>query len=334
MSRSLGEPFRCRSASVSLAGGLGNQLFQLAAAMYVAKGAPVRVLAGLNQTRQASVGRVDLLDFTVPDTVTIHDYVGSGLRSRMVRRASALALSASVRRGRVRSTTARIAGGLMAAEFYRDVSFDTIFVPRGIGYDPRMEQLQGSPLLIGYFQSWKTAMNPDVQAILSAMTLRRSSTWLDGLAKLAETEHPVVVHIRMGDYRREQRFGFPGVGYLSRSWKELAQSDSVGRVWLFSDEPKEATEILDQAGVHSDVRVVGEPDGGASPASVLSAMRLGRAFVLANSSFSWWAAALSGVSGDRVCAPDPWFKNPLAPPDLYPPGWLRVTAHEEPISAE
>jgi hypothetical protein len=63
-------------------------------------------------------------------------------------------------------------------------------------------------------------------------------------------------------------------------------------------------------------------DTGDLPAAeVLLAMAHGAGFVIANSSFSWWAATLSGSRS--VVAPYPWFKGIPEPSEMVNPNWTR-----------
>ena len=49
--------------------------------------------------------------------------------------------------------------------------------------------------------------------------------------------------------------------------------------------------------------------GAKSAAADLALMRRCRAFVLSNSTFSWWGQWLAGVPGRCVIAPDRWYAN-------------------------
>jgi hypothetical protein len=53
-------------------------------------------------------------------------------------------------------------------------------------------------------------------------------------------------------------------------------------------------------------------------------MRLGEAFVIPNSTFSWWAARLSESEQPPVAVPRKWFEFQENPIDLFPEEWLRI----------
>jgi hypothetical protein len=53
-------------------------------------------------------------------------------------------------------------------------------------------------------------------------------------------------------------------------------------------------------------------------------MRHGAAYVIGNSTYSWWAAALSYTKNPHVIAPRPWFYGQDEVPNLLPKDWKRV----------
>jgi len=64
-----------------------------------------------------------------------------------------------------------------------------------------------------------------------------------------------------------------------------------------------------------------------SPTATLQAMRFGRGYIIANSTFSWWGAYLSMTENAPVYAPSPWFKGMRSPEDLLPPHWKIVDSN-------
>jgi hypothetical protein len=65
-----------------------------------------------------------------------------------------------------------------------------------------------------------------------------------------------------------------------------------------------------------------DENGALSHLETLFVMSFGSAFVIANSTFSWWSAFLS-ESPDVVIAPQKWYRNKIDPEDLIPPNWKR-----------
>jgi hypothetical protein len=95
-------------------------------------------------------------------------------------------------------------------------------------------------------------------------------------------------------------------------------------IWIFSDEIARAKELIEVDLDSNLVRWIEEVDQ--SPASTMELMRHGVGYVIANSTFSWWAAYLSYNTGSPVIAPDPWFKEIEEPAGLIPPSWNRLNA--------
>lgn len=61
-------------------------------------------------------------------------------------------------------------------------------------------------------------------------------------------------------------------------------------------------------------------------------MSLCKHFIIANSTFSWWAAWLSNNPDKLVIMPEPWLKN-IQTPGIYPESWLPVSVDMEQFSA-
>jgi hypothetical protein len=95
------------------------------------------------------------------------------------------------------------------------------------------------------------------------------------------------------------------------------------KLWIFTDEEDGARKIISPV-FGDDARWILDVDG--SSATTLLAMQLGIAYVIANSTFSWWAAALSQANKSDIIAPRPWFRFEKEPLELVPTVWHRMSA--------
>jgi len=308
-----------------LTGGLGNQIFQLAAALSLRKfpGEPVGLDWGIGLPRLNKSGLPDLSSFVLP----------SGVELMPKRKFSWLASKSSgylLRMGFAPRKFEKITlirflilktGNLIATVYFK--SRREGCVCNNLGYSPIVE----SPnpfVLVGYFQSYRYSEPIEVINALREMKPEKNNLELEKLNEISAIEMPLVVHFRFGDYKNESSFGIPSAEYYKRGITALWSSGKYKRIWVFSDEIELAKEKFPQEFLPF-VRWVDEIDN--SSVLTLESMRLGHGFVIANSSFSFWGAMLArgGVNLD-VVAPEPWFQGTESPNQLIPPHWQRIPA--------
>lgn len=188
-----------------------------------------------------------------------------------------------------------------------------------IGWTPVDNKNQNS-FLVGYFQSYKYLTWPSQQVDI----LQILPTLSEETTKNAEQEAPLVVHVRLGDYRHEPDFGIPSASYYSNAIQELMGKCEFKKIWLFSDEPDAAIELI-PAEYRQRVNVNEFRDLDA--ATTIATMNLGSAYVIGNSTFAWWGAFLGRNSGAPVIAPREWFASIEDPADLIPPNWIKRAPH-------
>jgi|SRR5208337_704280 len=169
--------------------------------------------------------------------------------------------------------------------------------------------------LNGYFQSEKYFAD-------YAKQIRKDFT-LKNLRELPidPTAMSVGIHVRRGDYVTDpatnRYHGLCDLDYYRRSMKFI--EDRVGhcRFYLFSDDPQWARENLPGELISGN---------GLTDQEELIAMSRTRHQVIANSSFSWWAAWLNPRLDKIVVAPEKWFAAPEVPDtrDLLPHEWVTL----------
>jgi hypothetical protein len=200
-----------------------------------------------------------------------------------------------------------------------------ILAARGLGYH-ELNTTQERVFLVGYFQSYRWANNPDTLQKLRKLRLKSESETVRKFRLISLEEKPVVVHIRLGDYTQIPSFGIPSDEYYSLALKTHFETGKCNKIWLFSNEPEKAR-LKIPAEYESLIRVIDEVEG--SSAKTLEVMRMGCGYVIANSTYSWWGAFLSYASNPLVIAPSPWFKGEPSPHELIPPDWHLLPAWPE-----
>ena len=313
---------RNRNTFVSLTGGLGNQLFQLAAGIYVTKSNQLTLEWGLGKPRLSSFGLPEISSFTLPIEVKVNTKSRQGFFASK-------AFGYVLRQGIKLRTYERLVGfryvSKLLASIVISINLKTLVLLRinnGVGFS-KISSLDTGKLLIGYFQTYLWMRDPDVLTKMRKIQLKEKNSRVDYFTTLADVEKPLIVHIRLGDYKDENAFGVLPPEYYTSAIQRLFHSDKYGKIWIFSDEPDLASEMFRSA-IPNEVRWI--HNEGESAAQTLEIMRHGKGYVIANSTFSWWAAFLSHTADPEVIAPDPWFRHLDSPKDLLPPNWHVIPA--------
>jgi hypothetical protein len=305
---------------VNLVGGLGNQLFQMSAAQAISLPNERIVLEyGLGTTRLLPSGEPEICSYELPSNFRLSKRKGFfahgiakviGYTLRKQREIPKSRLSKVVT-----SSSLKMCQITLFAYYRRPLK---LICPADLGYSDIVRT--NNMFLSGYFQTY---FWPD--SILDALKgLVASSDQLEKYKQLAVLEEPIVLHIRRGDYKTEDTFGLLGSNYYSSALEYLESKTSSKNIWLFSDEPELAKEVL-KFPSEMHIRVI--PEMELSSAQLLEIMKLGSAYVIANSTYSWWAAFLS--MSKHVVAPKIWFKDANGPSKLLPESWHKVTSSFE-----
>lgn len=307
-----------KKTCVHLTGGLGNQLFQYAAALTLGT-RDIYFETILGRPRSDRNKRPDLLALRLPTPVHVVEDL-SRLKY-FTEKACGFSLRSGVAPKGVEKYwgfSRLIETSLSIVLLIRNGSKFKISRGSGVGYSIIQESDQ-SQYLLGYFQSYKYAAK-SLEQLKTLEPIELGPQLVELIAK-AEVEEPLVVHFRLGDYLQEPTFGIPGPHYYSDAIQRSWNSGNYKSIWVFSDDISNAKKNFPENFVQH-VRWIADVDE--SPASTFHAMRFGYGYVIANSTFSWWGAYLSKNTDVPVIAPWPWFKGMESPTELLPPSWLTV----------
>jgi hypothetical protein len=273
-------------------------LFIYAAGLYLSKSRNselkvYRPKINLNETQHGS---------QIEDILNIENSISqrkSSLNNKYVR-----ALSFLSRRSKI----FRLIVEKFARKYFSDV----------IGYDSKLESLKIPLEICGYFQSYRY-----VNEIKSSFEFEvaNPSDWFLNMRRMALDADFVSIHLRRGDYvSQSQTYGVLSDSYYLSALRRLSPQDQKLDIWVFTDDLETTKKELN-LGEGRRIIWVSPPAGSAATES-LYLMSLAKVNIIANSTFSWWAAYMS--KSGSVFAPDPWYKSMNEPKDLIPPIWTRI----------
>lgn len=306
---------RDKTTKVILNGGLGNQLFQVAAGLYLSGNERVIVDEKLGRPNLNFKGKAVLNSIAFPgNTVVFAEGRKKNLQSLMFR-ILLVAGTQTIKYPILNSFIRKIAD---ITGFLSFTGVRRILVCEGIGYTSGLKRSQNS-VIVGYFQSYKYASDKDVFRVLQAIGPVKLGDELRAYSELAKTVRPICVHIRLGDYLSEPNFGLLPPSYFLKGISILREKEPQRPIWFFSDEVSRAREYF--RGIElGEVTWISDVDN--DPVSTFELMRSGSGYVISNSTFSWWAAFLRKDSSALVIAPYPWFKELDTPEELLPESWI------------
>jgi hypothetical protein len=177
-------------------------------------------------------------------------------------------------------------------------------------------------LITGYWQSYKYFSSIE-STIRADFRFRRSplGRW-DVMRKKIKSRKAVMVNVRRTDFVVKKDFhGVVSRQYLADAIAQYRRKMPDAAFFVFSDDIPWCIQNL------SDIRglsFIDERYYGPQFEYYFQLMCSFRYFILANSTFSWWAAWLSPLEQKEIMAPAVWFtERSIDTSDLLPPEWVR-----------
>jgi hypothetical protein len=291
---------------IELSGGIGNQLFQYSFGKFLARGNEIELTFVVAPTGSRETShKSKLKDFHFGDKVEISNRSQiAGLFSRIDRYLSYHVCKYNV---------------LVKWCFQS-------YTQTGVGFDENILKPQRFRRVRGYFQSYLYPESIRSELISEFELVAPSEAFLS-FASEAKVVRPIVVHVRRGDYAQlSTSVGILGVDYYFNGIKALSNSNLHKQVWIFSDDDKSSFSLatqLEELGL-KDFRIGFE----LTDSETLKLLSLGSGIVIANSTFSWWAAFLGNYE-NNVVAPQEWYKGLPDPKELIPKEWKVIDSSWE-----
>lgn len=258
-----------------LAGGLGNQLFQLAAAQALRQRSGAELLIDTQGLARYQVPR----KFDLPRIIALPDWCRVDTQSGQ-RRA--------------------VAGRLLGWRIGRLPGLGT----NDGNFRQRLEHPGTTVWMDGYFQrQWSDDAFDAARA-----EIQRSL--LPALKEAAAIDADAVMHIRGGDFLASAEHRVVDADYYRRALDELrARLPQLRSVHVVTDDAGHAGPLVEQLRqAHADITFRIPAQGASDWLADFSLLMHAPARIIGNSTFSWWAAALDERRGPTV-SPDQWTRG-------------------------
>lgn len=298
--------------TIVVQGGLGNQMFQYAAAKALAEQHGVGVVIEVSSVSKGQKRGYMLDHLQVPDKPVAQGAVGLAVQEALKWRGRAARL--------LEQSSVNFTPQLPGTYSERHFHFDPAFFNQG-------QRIR----LYGYFQSelYFVGIADKIRGVFQPRE-SLSAAALEMARQIDAATLPVSVHVRRGDYVSlasiAKTHGILDAAYYRRALRLMAGLiGSDATLFVFSDDPEAAAEMIAALPARLAVVVRGDP---ARPWEDMRLMARCRHHVIANSSFSWWGAWLNPSPDKIVIGPRQWFQ-PLGLRrynlcDLYPAGWILI----------
>lgn len=297
--------FICFMISIQLCGGLGNQMFQYAAARSLEEFHCTDLKLDLGWYSQ----KFDI-------NTTLRNY------ELQCFKLNAMIANEKEKEGFAKRNASK---WYKLCEKFKPISRKRVYYEPYYHYNPKFFCLSKNVYLYGYYQSEKYFKS--IRNIL--LTEFNWKTLPSGKNKevleLIDKTESVSLHIRRGDYisnsTANKQHGVCSLSYYQKCLADIKKHLTTPHFFVFSDDIPWAKENLK---VDAETTFVDHNniDHGFEDMRLMSHCKHN---IIANSSFSWWGAWLNKNSEKKVYAPKKWFQiENHNTKDLIPEDWTKV----------
>jgi hypothetical protein len=194
------------------------------------------------------------------------------------------------------------------------------------GFNEQFFELSDQVYLRGYFQSDKYFINCKGALLEHYMIRTNHFKHLVTLSVTLSISHSVALHIRLGDYLNPNSSGIMApfnADYYKKAFEYIQKNISNPKFYVFSDQIQIAKDLLSEL-KDLDITFVDEHITKNADEDFYL-MQSCQHQIIANSTFSWWAAYLNKHTYKIVVAPQKWYKDHFGDStNLYPDGWVVI----------
>lgn len=272
---------------IKITGGLGNQLFQFALGLTLEETFGIKVKYDLMEYKNGGSRKFDLDKFVNGLEIATKEEIED--KYNLYQKA--------------KFQISKLLGfpfGLKGLKYYLERNFQ---------YDEKVFDLDDDIYLSGYWQSEKYFINHRIEILerikISDSDSPQNMTYL----RQIRTSNSVSIHVRRGDYISNSQtnsiYASCDLGYYEKAIQFLSSQLEDLIFYVFSDDMEWVTTNFSKFNRMIFVNV----NHGDTAFEDLKLMSNCKHNIIANSTFSWWAAWLNQNSNKIVIAPKVWYKN-------------------------
>lgn len=307
-----------RTLIFPILGGRGNRYFQLNAALNIASSLDYkRILCLVRRNEQFSFEDLDIqMNSPLISKIDFKYLRIDGFCGRAVWKLIHLQIRLSSETGRIFRQIKRASGFFLSALLTsRMRSIVKVVTSDNTGFF-EIPRTRASILCIGYFQSLNYGN--------VVKYLYKKSDEVN-LEQRLDNSKRVLIHLRRGDYHLSHELGILKASYYAKIVNKLLTENECLQFSVFSDEVLE--EKLVKTIFGSDLTKLNISLFFANSFSESESFALMSKefdyYVIANSSFSYWASVIGQTDESKVYCPYPWFNTAPTPRGIYNEGWIR-----------
>lgn len=301
-----------------LGGGLGNQMFQYAAARayQMQYGGELKISTyfykqGINKDRHYS-----LENFCLAQEITF----ASNEEDEMLKTKRKEYCKGILSNNRILPSFLKVF--LMNTEGRRGLIHSRFSTYK---YIPFVESNRDEVIMFGGFQSPKY-FHEISDVICSELQIRTPMKERNRLiAEKMDAEESVCIHVRRGDFLNKEftHLNICDEPYYRKAVNYILSKKTSAVFYVFSNSHDDIAWIKENYHFPKNTRFVDEEN---EDYEELQLMCHCKHFIISNSTFSWWAQYLTKNSDKIVCAPTQWDRNyPKETQDIYMPEWVVVS---------
>ena len=310
-----------------LTGGLGNQLFQYAAARYYGgEKSVVKIIRDAGTPRSNSNGEPvieELIEVERGET----EFISLGKKKALFARLSNILLRINIHESvflnnwLIRTFLSLAFQPIFSFILHKKVR---LIVCRGHGYFVKPKTRRDDYLVIGYFQSYEYAESIKSEVMEKLKSIKQESLTTKVHFNPFDPPEALVIHTRRGDYLLETKIGCLDNTYFLGILSDIRSAKDFEEVWVIVEEEEMAQFLQTELPKNTYIFTAEMLD----TLETLALMSLGSSYIISNSTFSWWGAFLSNnqTPKSQVIAPSPWYREIKGPERFILETWQESPA--------